>query len=280
MFKKGDNQKMREITELKEIQELELGVLEFIDNICRENNIKYTINYGTLIGAIRHKGFIPWDDDIDISMTRDEYNKFCAVMKSKQSRYQLLCVENIPNYDSPLAKVVDTKTLLIEHRSEEREYELGIYVDVFIVDKLAQNSLLRKLQLIITRGLNSVWGVANTKLSVIVSENLIKYTIRCIVKGISKILGQRNIVYLIRLVSTLCDNGDNQFIGSIQFWGEDFCVPQAWFSEYIPVDFCGEQFLAVKYYDELLKHEYGNYMQLPPEDERVPGHSFVAYWKD
>lgn len=78
---------------IDEAKQIELEILAFIDSFCKKNNIDYFINYGTLIGAIRHKGFIPWDDDIDISMTRENYERFIQLFKREQSKYKILTLE-------------------------------------------------------------------------------------------------------------------------------------------------------------------------------------------
>lgn len=95
---------------LEELQHIELGILDYIDTICKQYNIRYFLAYGTLIGAIRHKGFIPWDDDIDICMLRNDYNKFIEITKNEKGRYRLFHFSNTPGAYNEYVKVVDSRT--------------------------------------------------------------------------------------------------------------------------------------------------------------------------
>ena len=92
---------------IEEAKQSELDILAFIDSFCKKNNIDYFINYGTLIGAIRHKGFIPWDDDIDISMTRENYERFIQLFKREQSKYKILTLNTDERYYNNFIKGVD-----------------------------------------------------------------------------------------------------------------------------------------------------------------------------
>lgn len=117
---------------LGKIHEIQVEMLIFIDNICRENNITYHLYTGSLLGAVRHKGFIPWDDDIDICMTRENYDKFIRVFKENESNKY--CLE-IPNYKSQLhiGKIRKLNTQLFEFTTPE-DSNAGIYIDIFPLD--------------------------------------------------------------------------------------------------------------------------------------------------
>ena len=115
---------MKRITDNKELREIQMGILSYVDKFCRENDIKYSICGGTLIGAIRHGGYIPWDDDIDIIMLRKDYERFLNLFnKSKDSDYNLYCINKSPYYYHPYAKVSDSRTIQVEPDIKE---EAGI----------------------------------------------------------------------------------------------------------------------------------------------------------
>ena len=122
---------MREI-DLDELRKLQIDILNDIDNFCKKNKINYWIDCGTLLGAIRHSGYIPWDDDIDIGMLRDDYDKFVKSYNRKGNRYQLNAVEINNDYYYPFGKVFDTKTVLYE--PDENGIKTAVFVDVFVYD--------------------------------------------------------------------------------------------------------------------------------------------------
>ncbi len=135
---------------LYDIRQLQLHILDIlvvIDKVCREHDIKYYLVAGTMLGAVRHKGFIPWDDDIDIAMPRNDYDRFmqhCTGWLPKP--YEAFCAELMPNYPSDFAKIIDSGTTLIERA--HHSYIGGIYVDVFPIDGITSNKLLQRIHFI------------------------------------------------------------------------------------------------------------------------------------
>ena len=126
---------MKEEFTLAKVQELSFGILQFIKRICDENQIRYYLAYGTLIGAVRHKGFIPWDDDVDIMMPRKDYKKLLAILNSKpHPYYKLISADTDERFQVPLPKVVDTRTVLIQDYDIVETVPLGVYVDIFLMD--------------------------------------------------------------------------------------------------------------------------------------------------
>ena len=125
---------MRNI-EINELKKLELDILIEIDEICTKNNFRYSLAYGTLIGAVRHKGFIPWDDDIDIFLPRPDYNKFVDYCSKNKTIFKLLSYDNSRWYSYPFAKATNQNTV-IEEEETDFNGKMGIYVDVFPLDGL------------------------------------------------------------------------------------------------------------------------------------------------
>lgn len=127
-------------TKYKKIWKAELEILELFDNICRNNNLKYYAAYGTLLGAIRHEGMIPWDDDIDVYMFRDDYNRFLSIAKDSLSEpYEL---QNAYNCDHfwPFSKIRNKNTTAIEFTNYPKDFNQGIFIDIFPLDDIPENS--------------------------------------------------------------------------------------------------------------------------------------------
>ena len=124
----------------EELRKTQIGILDYFTNICEENGINYFLTYGTLLGAIRHKGYIPWDDDIDVAMLREDYDKLIDVFNTNNnSRYRFSCVENDPLCMYPFGKIIDENTILYERG--EQGIEIGVYIDVFVYDNAPMESL-------------------------------------------------------------------------------------------------------------------------------------------
>lgn len=123
--------------EMTSLQKIELEILKKIDEVCKKNNIKYWLDSGTLLGSVRHQGFIPWDDDVDIAMLREDYEKFLKVaQKDLENNYFLQTRETDKNYPLFFAKVRKNNTSFVEWAFRGLNMNHGIYVDVFIFDTL------------------------------------------------------------------------------------------------------------------------------------------------
>ena len=120
---------------LQEQRQCLVDMVEYIDQVCQKNDIKYAMMFGTLLGAVRHQGFIPWDDDIDLAVLRDDYNKMKKIFnESKDKRYIFLDNLDDQKYVSPWAKIIDTKTYILENGQRQSD-NYGMFIDIFPYDK-------------------------------------------------------------------------------------------------------------------------------------------------
>lgn len=259
-------------------KEIELDILQHVNHFCNENHIEYCIAYGTLIGAIRHKGFIPWDDDIDIVMTRENYNKFLEIFpRSIENRYRLVSEMDNDDYPFSFVKIEDTRTVLFE-KNMVGSFN-GIYIDVFPLDYVPEDDKERLKYVKKILFWHNVMGVKvhkrlvrHTWVKTLLSDllfTLLKFvSVRCIRNKIIKC------IFSIKVSSkTMVGNlTTNAYIKK-----EKYDVK--YFKEVCKVSFEGIQVNAPKKYDELLRIIYGDYMQLPPEDKRVYRHGTTCYWK-
>ncbi|MBC5625020.1 LicD family protein [Clostridium sp. NSJ-49] len=255
---------------LIEAQRLMFTILRDVDKICRENGIKYWLESGTLLGAIRHEGFIPWDDDIDIGMMREDYEKFKKIIKDKLSDdlyYQDIFTDNGIQYS--WCKIRHKYSKLIEESSSE--YHEGIFIDIFPYDYF--DSKDGKCASEKRKFIKKYKRVYNSMLPY--EKNLIKNIRRFLCKIYSKTIEKKTLCDIITEARE-CYKKMNIASGS-DYIGYGFDILN--FEEYIPtkimfplkeVTFCGESFFAPNDSDGYLSALYGDsYMNIPPEEERV-----------
>ena len=129
---------MQEI-DFADIKQLALNILKDVAEFCDHHDIKYALAYGTMLGAVRHEGFIPWDDDIDIMMPREDYNRFIQLYNDSNSRYKVFSIETDNTYTYTMAKVFDQDTLMIDNTLWRNFDKAGVFVDIFPVDGLPES---------------------------------------------------------------------------------------------------------------------------------------------
>ena len=266
---------MNEI-QLYEMKMIMLEMLHYIDSECHRLEINYSLAYGTLIGAVRHKGFIPWDDDIDITMYREDYGKFINGFNSN-GNFKLHCTENDSQYGFPFAKVEDSRTVLIENVNTS--VPLGIYVDVFPIDNIADTydesvKIYRKMSIL--KKIYRARLIRPSKKNVLYKRIIIHFLNTLMVfipiKWLAKKIVDRckRIRYNTRYVGIIVDNDS----------GVKCIFKRTDLEEYISVQFESLKVRGFKNYDLYLKQLYGDYMQLPPLNERTSPHTFIScYWK-
>ena len=156
-----------------EIKEIELGVMDYIHNLCQKENINYSLAYGTLLGAVRHKGFIPWDDDVDIALKREEYDKlYQAILQDDDAIYKVISFENDARYPYPFYRVYDARTVY-DNNYIENDIELGICVDVFPFDYYKDvNKEMVKLDTYRRLSVYTLYGVHNKNAQL---KNILRY---------------------------------------------------------------------------------------------------------
>lgn len=255
------------------LKKIQLDILTQVAEFCDQNGLKYFIGYGTLIGAIRHKGYIPWDDDIDIVMTRADYQKLLTCFKVQN----LEIVSPELNRDCPytFAKIYNTKTQLIE--LFDIKFDIGINIDVFPLDYFPDDvHESEKLMKRIHR-LRCVIGAKG--ITLVSKRSLIKNIILLMGKCVCSFLDYRTFIKKI-VVHSQAYNETNFVGNAVWGYGMKERVPKEIFNDCVNVEFEGRKFKAPIGYDRWLRHIYGDYMQLPPEEKRVTHHAFKAYWKE
>lgn len=264
---------------IEEMKQIQIDILKDVHFFCENNNIRYTLIYGSLLGAVRHKGYIPWDDDIDIAMPRDDYERFIASYKSAGGFYHVYDCRKDEGYYYPFAKVADTRTLLEENVSVDN---IGINIDVFPCDYLYDSqqecvNFIKKLDFL--KKLFRIKLVKPGKKNSFVKRILIRILkMVCLPVSMKKIVTKEY-----ELVNRLT-NRNAKYVGLV-FSSEISCAyrsicPRAMFEKYENVPFENESFKIIASYDEWLTQMFGDYMTPPPVECRTSPHTLNnVYWK-
>lgn len=270
---------MKKIGETKEIQNLLYDTLCYLDDFCKKNKVEYFLSNGTLLGAAKYGDFIPWDDDVDVLIPRVDYDRLMQLVDINNGKYRLLCVEQIPQWRMPYAKLSCEETVI-----KEGEYDFGvsfgISVDIFPIDNWSPCSFMAKIQSFESELLKrllvcSIGGDFSTRKAGIK---------RLILKGIwktGKLIGYKKLqkVLLKKATKTNCKS---KYVGcrvwTCHLTGEIFSSDD--FKENVYLDFRDRKFPAIKNYENYLSSLYGDWREELPPDKQHSNHEITVWYKD
>lgn len=255
------------------LHQVDLDIVKNVVSLCDKYNLKYYMLGGTMLGAIRHKGFIPWDDDIDLGMPRDDYERFLKIApKELPSVLKVVNYRNTPSYQYYITRVLDTETKVVEERIGNDNKYTNASIDVFPIDGTPNNGVLRKIyffRVLYHRALMSLCykDSIDRKRSRGTAEKMLLWMLERIPveKMTTPYKQKEKIDKLLRKQKV----EGSKYIGNIMGAYRT--------REIVPVEFYGKgklyqfedmELCGMELYDEYLKYTYGNYMQLPPEDKR------------
>ena len=269
--------------DMTKVHEASLEILKEIDRICRKYKIQYMLDSGSLLGAVRHQGFIPWDDDADVAFTRKNYEAFLKVVRRElPDTMELLMPWDFKGgqrfYDF-VARIYYKNSRIHKDGPEVRFYEgklNHLWVDLFVMDVLPQN----KIKAETTRFLHKmIYGMA---MGHRYHLDFGKYSLfhKLAVRGLS-IAGQLVPMKLLFVLQRKLALKDRKCKSSLMYYSNyqpDYLyvtVQRKWCEEVVDLEFCGVNLMAPKYWHEMLTGIYGDYRKLPPKEQRVPAHSTI-----
>ena len=264
-----------------ELKSIELELLTDFHNLCTERGFRYALAGGTLLGAIRHGGFIPWDDDIDLVMPRPDYDAFIAYCQQNKTPFKLLSHETEEKYGYLFAKICNPNTVLIEENTNSSQSDMGVYVDIFPVDGFGNTMEEARKSVRSVKFLLYVLVAANWK-RFFFSKTRKRYLepVRFVFFLISRFCSRKQIIAALEKKTQKYSLEECQIAGcySSTYLDREI-LDKNIYLEYIDIGFEGRQFKGLKNYDTYLSTLYGDYMKLPPVEKQVSHHMFTAYWK-
>lgn len=254
---------------LRELQLTQLEMLKVVDRICRENDIPYSLYAGTLLGAARHQGFIPWDDDLDICMSRENYDKFLALWpQTEHAGYLLQNKENAPHFSQSFTKIRKDHTTFLQSEGENELYHTGIFIDIFPVDRIPDGRLARYLfwwdcmryQLYTREFVPQQYGTMKKWVSAVI---------------LALVPPARRACERVRLLQRITRNNGNTHLKAVAI--ETVGSMRVLFAadmldKYTQIHFEDGRFMCFADWHDHLQCKFGDYMQLPPEEERTWKH--------
>lgn len=271
----------REALTIKEIQAVSLEILKQVSDLCEELNLRYTLVYGTLIGAVRHKGFIPWDDDLDIMMPRPDYDRLLRYLSGhKLPNLTVYNRHTCPDYPYMITRISDDRYIL--EMENEDSVGLGIFIDVYPYDGLGTTR--EEAVRFAKKGdrLSSLCYQATRKhFAIETTTSPIRKLLKLPVFLLSKALGKDCFQDRLEKLVGVYDYEKSEFVGCVVWLsgGEKDIFLREWFDETVLSPFEKYEFRIPKRYHEVLQHGYGDYMKLPPEKDRVGHHYYQAFRK-
>ena len=263
---------------LREVQLAELEILTEFDKAARKYGLKYTLCAGTLIGAVRHKGFIPWDDDIDVMMPRPDYEKLIRLNRKKKLWDDRLLLKSFEdgNLEAPYAKLFDTEISITEENYDQKDVR-NLWIDIFPVDGLPDDE--KKIKKHYKHALNLCkMNVASVVKNGYGSSRAVILVKDIFVKPAAKLIGRKRIAKLQRKLGLKYSYSHAPKCGMVTwaYDGPGQAMPREEFEKMIEMPFEGRMFSVTSLWDENLTGIFGDYMTLPPEEERIT-HDLEAY---
>lgn len=261
--------------DLRDIQNRGLQLLLVVDAFCKKNNISYYLEGGTLLGAVRHKGFIPWDDDVDVTMLREDYDQFIKLAgKSFPEQYFVQTNDSDTDYPFGFAKIIDLKSKFMNNRNK---FRTGFCIDVVPIDNAHDNKLVHNINIFMIK---VIQGLTKAKIALDMYNYrgvIIKASVM-IAALAGKVFTTKFLMSIQKMIATASNHREtkNKCIYCYPFDYLDRLFPSTVYKSIEMMEFEGYIFPAPTGWDQILTILYDDYMQLPPVEKRLPLHGFTS----
>lgn len=249
-------------TEMKKVWFAEIDILKKFIIVCKKYNLTYFLSGGTLLGAVRHKGFIPWDDDIDIDMLREDYEKLIKIAsKEFTGKYFFQTVDTDVNYYRPHIQIRNSETTAILEHEQGLKFNQGIFIDIFPLDCAPKNKLVRWCHSKLAFLLNG-FGYAGIMINPKVNTNKLKKLAHYIAKPFFMIVDYHKYYAFYEKIITFFNSSNSKYIGEISLiYNNRFIYNREWFANGILLDYEDLKLNCPIGYKDVLKNAYGDYMK-------------------
>lgn len=270
---------LREISDIQDIQRVLHGLLRHLKTVCRAHGLTFFLSNGTLLGAAKYGDFIPWDDDIDILMPREDYDKLLQLTDIQTDTYALLSSSNFPRWRMPYAKLTDTRTLLQEG-TYDFGAELGVAIDIFPIDNWHPCRPVAAFQAIHSELLKRLLVASNSE-QFYTDKRGVKKIILCAIWRTGQRLGHQTIRERIERRAIRSHRHPPVHVGCVVWTCHSYheVLPASVFATQKQLPFGGEDFPVPGEYAIYLSHLYGDWRQELPPEKQVSNHNIKVWWK-
>lgn len=266
----------KHLLDMQQRKQLALDMAKHLHKVCAEHGLRYFMDYGTLLGAVRHNGFIPWDDDLDVAMPREDFFKLQDLINKDNTPYQVEFYNNKAQYGYATPKMVDTRTTLIDEKMGYGREVTGVFLDIFIYDGVGNQMRPALAYCACLKILKRMVFLSRRNF---VMESIPKTVLFAIPWVICRLIG---VDAINRLLNRLCAKRSFDEDALVACVAGDHLrrniFPRQMIEGQVLLPFEDTQLCAPEAYDQYLTQLYGDYMTLPPEDQRIPPHLGQAFW--
>ena len=267
---------------LHDIHNVELEILKHVASICDSQGLRYFLYYGTLIGAIRHHGFIPWDDDVDICMPRPDYEKLIDYFKTNREELKPLEIEHYSvnkKYIFPILRISNSD-YYTEYEGK-KDYGLGVFIDIYPFDGCGNSQEEVEKTYKKTKNLISIISSGGRSKFEKSPGGVLRNIFKWVLYNYTNIFGLYSVIKRLDTIAKRTPFENCEYVNTTVWWtSTKYVQKRSDITDYIDVDFEGESFKTIRNYDKFLSSRYGDYMQYPPEEERVGHHFYRVFKKD